>query len=175
MTLTYEIVVDLPYLQTALARFRKQRPKRIWQWVPLFIILVLLVGLWGYAAYTHAPWEYVVRFGAVGCVGGALGGGVFAAVFARIYARRRLQKAAQAYETSTVHMHDGGLTFTSPNATANVKWAAYERAVRFPDGIMLLKGRIISRWLPDNSLKEGTSQRATELVGSKSPLQSMTV
>lgn len=47
MTLTYEIVVDLPYLQTALARFRKQRPKRFWQWVPLFIILVLLVGLWG--------------------------------------------------------------------------------------------------------------------------------
>ncbi len=175
MSLTYEIVVDFPYLQAALARFRKQRPKRVRQWISLVVTLVVIVGAWGYAAYTHAPWEFVVRLGAICGVGGMLGGGLIAAMFARIYARRRLQQAAQAYETSTVVMHEGGLTFTSPNATANVKWSAYERAVRFPDGIMLLKGRVTSRWLPDKSLKEGTSQQATDLVASKLPIQSMSV
>jgi hypothetical protein len=48
-----------------------------------------------------------------------------------------------------------------------------ERAVRFPDGIVLLQGRILMRWLPDVSLVEGTAQQATELVQSKLPLKTI--
>jgi hypothetical protein len=46
----------------------------------------------------------------------------------------------------------------------------YARAVRFPDGILLLRKGAI-RWLPDRSLETGSVDEAMTLVRSKLPLR----
>jgi hypothetical protein len=58
---------------------------------------------------------------------------------------------------TTFRMADDEVVITGPGA-GNFPWTVYDRAVHFPDGILLVrKGGI--RWLPDAALKEGTRAR----------------
>jgi hypothetical protein len=51
-------------------------------------------------------------------------------------------------------------------------WTVYQRAVRFSDGILLVRPRAI-RWLPDTALIEGTASDALEIVRQKMPLRDL--
>lgn len=173
MGVTYRLVADLTYLQTALARFRTQRPKRILRWLYGPMIMALLVGAWAYAAYIDSPWTFAVKFSAIGSIVGGLIGGLIGAIAGRVFTRRRLVRAARPDETITTKLDESGVALTGPQSTATIQWSAYERAVRFPDGIVLLQGRVMMRWLPDVGLVEGTPQQATDLVQSKVPLRTI--
>lgn len=49
-------------------------------------------------------------------------------------------------------------------------WTVYQRAVAFPDGIMLVRRGGI-RWLPNDALREGTQEEAIALAQSRLPLR----
>jgi hypothetical protein len=51
-------------------------------------------------------------------------------------------------------------------------WTVYQRAVRFSDGILLIRPGAI-RWLPDTALTEGTVSDTLEIVRQKIPLRDL--
>jgi hypothetical protein len=85
---------------------------------------------------------------------------------------RRLRHRADFGRETTVTMSAGGLVASGAHAEGNWNWAAYPRAVRFSDGIMLLRRGVI-RWLPDSALVVGTPTDATALTRSKSALREL--
>jgi hypothetical protein len=67
-------------------------------------------------------------------------------------------------------LSDGGGTIQQHVGETRFPWSTYARAVRFPDGILLLRKGAI-RWLPDRSLETGSVDEAMALVRSKLPLR----
>jgi hypothetical protein len=65
---------------------------------------------------------------------------------------------------------DSGGTIQQHVGETRFPWSIYVRAVRFPDGILLLRKGAI-RWLPDRSLEIGSVDQAMALVRSKLPLR----
>ena len=67
-------------------------------------------------------------------------------------------------------LSDGGGTIQQYVGETRFPWSTYARAVRFPDGILLMRKGAI-RWLPDCSLETGSVDEAMALVRSKLPLR----
>lgn len=65
---------------------------------------------------------------------------------------------------------DSGGTIQQHAGETRFPWSTYVRAVRFPDGILLLRKGAV-RWLPDRSLETGSVDEAMALVRSKLPLR----
>jgi hypothetical protein len=70
----------------------------------------------------------------------------------------------------TYSMSEAGLTIQSKSVRGTFEWSEYSRAVRFPDGILLLRQGAI-RWLPDSAILAGTPTQATELVRARLPIR----
>ena len=69
-------------------------------------------------------------------------------------------------------MSADGLVGSGRHVEGKWAWAAYPRAVRYPDGIMLLRTGVI-RWLPDSALTVGSPVDATTLARSNSALREL--
>ena len=67
-------------------------------------------------------------------------------------------------------LSDSGGTIEQKSGAASFPWTMYRHAVRFSDGILLVRTGAI-RWLPDESLETGSVDEATALVRSKLPLR----
>lgn len=70
-------------------------------------------------------------------------------------------------------MSEAGLGASGPHVQGKWDWAAYPSAVRYPDGIMLIRRGVI-RWLPDSALLVGTPEEATALARARSALRELT-
>jgi hypothetical protein len=86
---------------------------------------------------------------------------------------QRFRYRADFGATATVTMSEAGLDASGPHVQGKWDWAAYPSAVRYPDGIMLLRRGVI-RWLPDSALLVGTPEEATALARSRSALRELT-
>jgi hypothetical protein len=72
---------------------------------------------------------------------------------------------------TTFRMIDNEVVITGPGA-GQFPWTVYDRAVHFPDGILLVrKGGI--RWLPDAALTEGTAADAIAMVRTHLPVRDL--
>jgi hypothetical protein len=71
---------------------------------------------------------------------------------------------------TTVTPGPSGVEVHTGNAGALVDWQEFIRAVRFPDGILLLQ-RGLYRWLPDAALHGSTPLDVVELLRSKVPVE----
>jgi hypothetical protein len=67
-------------------------------------------------------------------------------------------------------LSDSGGTIEQQSGATSFPWTMYRRAVRFSDGILLVRTGAI-RWLPDQSLETGSIEEAMALVRSKLPLR----
>jgi len=65
-----------------------------------------------------------------------------------------------------------GITIREVSIHGTYPWTTYSRAVRFSDGILLLKPGAI-RWLPDHALQRGTVDEAIALVRSNLPTRQL--
>lgn len=63
---------------------------------------------------------------------------------------------------------EAGIMIHQKSLNGAYPWTTYSRAVRFSDGILLLKPGAI-RWLPDSALRRGTADEAVTLVRSHLP------
>ncbi len=68
-------------------------------------------------------------------------------------------------------MAETGITITGIGQ-GSFAWSVYSRAVRFPDGVLLVR-KGAARWLPDSALKSGTVEEAMALVSSKLPTRTI--
>ena len=167
MNITYKFTVDATYYRTLIDRFYRQRPLPL-RLTSQFGILGLILGitfLW------FAP--ALVRFKgwiALAIVALVFFGGVALTKWS-IY--RRLKRRADFGTEAILTMSGAGLVGSGAKSTGEWSWAAFPRAVRYADGIMLLRRGVI-RWLPDSALMAGTPADATALVRSKSALRELT-
>lgn len=162
MTISYNFVADATYLRTALVRFRRQKPHRYRGPLIFGLIAICLAGAWVYARKTNAEWIAVPQFTLIGGLVGGLGG----AAIGWLMQSRRLKRTAGQGVTVIVRLSDEEVTTSDAQARTHLRWTVFTRAVRFPDGIILLRGRVL-RWLPDAALQDGSPEEATALVRSK--------
>jgi hypothetical protein len=166
MEVTYKFRVDAAYYRTLIDRYYQQRPLPFRLPVQ-FGFLALIIG-GAFASVEVAPLGFKVG---IALIVGALVffGGVALAKWG-IY--RRFRYRADFGTEATVTMSGAGLIASGPHVEGKWDWAAYPRAVRYSDGIMLLRRGVI-RWLPDAALLVGTAADATALARSKSVLREL--
>jgi hypothetical protein len=100
--------------------------------------------------------------------GGVLGG-VMGALLGRSFQTRRLKDSPDLGTEITMTLDEDGLTASGVHEQARLAWPAFTRVVRLPDGIMLIRGRVL-RWLPDEALEDAAPGAAVAFVQSKADL-----
>jgi hypothetical protein len=166
MDITYKFTVDATYYRTLIDRFYRQRPLPL-RLTTQFGLLALIVGV-TFIAFAPSFVRFKVWV-ALAIVALVLFGGVALTKWS-IY--RRLKRRADFGTEAMLTMSGAGLVGSGSKSKGEWSWAAFPRAVRYADGIMLLRRGVI-RWLPDSALMVGTPADATALVRSKSALREL--
>jgi len=162
MKISYEFVADWDFHRTAFARYGRQRPNRLRNSLILALSALVLACAWMYARATNASWVSIPEF-ALTC---GIAGGLIGFATSKILLPIRLKRTPDYGAKITATLDEDGLTAAEPQAQAILKWAAFTRVAHFPDGILLLRGRVI-RWLPNSALQNATPAEALAFVRSK--------
>jgi hypothetical protein len=165
MQITYRFKADLAFFRTGLRRCRRQRPNRLRNNAASAVAILALAGSWLYARFTDAPWVGIPESAAIG----ALVGAVAVLILGRVLLPIRLKKTPGFGAEVTTVIDDSGLLASGLHEQAKLEWAGITRAVRFADGIMLIRGRVF-RWLPDAALQDSTPSEDPAFVPSKTDL-----
>jgi len=88
----------------------------------------------------------------------------------RLVVYRRFRKSQTFGKETSFVLSEQGIHMAGPLGEGTVKWPVYPRAVRYDDGIMLLRPRVIC-WLPDKALQGSTPEEATHLVQANTALR----
>jgi hypothetical protein len=162
MIATYKFIVDDSYFSTALKRYRRQHPRRHLKVVaPLLLVLIAVAAL-PYAWKANAHWIMIPEF----TVMGALIGGIVGAVLGKSLRAKRLKASRDFGSEISMTLDDVGVAVSGTHMQAKFDWAAFDRRIRFKDGIMLLKGSVL-RWLPDAMLIDAAPEEVTAFVITK--------
>jgi hypothetical protein len=162
MSPAYSFVADLSFYRTAFARYRRQR----FSWRPMVLLVsafAILALAWIYGQKINALWTIVP---ACAFVGGVAGAATTYSVTKLLWPRR-IKRSPGYGGTITVRLDDEGLHAKEMYGEAKLAWAAFNRVVRFSDGLLLLRGNTL-RWLPDSALQNSTPEEALAFVRSKS-------
>jgi hypothetical protein len=166
MEIVYKFPADAVYYRTTMDRYYRQRP------LPLRLAsqygILSLVAFSLFLAAQDALSPAVVL--AAGITAIALTLGMVALTKWGIL--QRFKGRAEFGTEATVTVSENGLSATGLHIQGKWDWAAYPSAVRYSDGILLLRAGVI-RWLPDASIRVGSAESATALIGSKSELRSI--
>jgi hypothetical protein len=164
MDITYKFRADAAYYRTLIDRYYQQRPFLLSLKAQFGLLALIIAGafLWAVAA----PIEFRVGIALI-IAASVLFGGVALTKWG-VY--QRLKHRADFGTEATVTMTAGGLVASGAYSEGKWNWAAFPRAVRYRDGIMLFRRGVI-RWLPDSALVVGTAADATALTRSKSALR----
>jgi len=164
MQVTYKFRADTAYYRTLIERYYGQLPLLLHLQVQ-FGLLALIVTAFiviGFDSLQEKKWFVGLAAGALTFFGGvtATRWGIF----------QRFRYRGDFGSEVTVMMSGDGLIAIGDHIQGKWAWAAYPRAVRFSDGIMLLRAGVI-RWLPDSALTLGRPDDATALARTNSALR----
>jgi hypothetical protein len=162
MTVSYSIVANWEFYRTALARYRRQKPKRYRAVALASVVAAALLLAWVDGRSSDALWTPIPEFA---LIGGVLGGATTYAS-ARILLPQRIKRSPNYGATVTITLDDKGLHATEPHAQTSLASAAFTRVIRFADGILFVRGPI-ARGLPDAALQNTTPEEALAFVRSK--------
>ncbi|SRR6266404_1726141 len=166
MEVTYNFSINEIYYRTLIDRYYRQRPF-IFR-LPIQFGILAVAGATAFGLLIIAPLATRVVFALVIAASIFFGGvavtkwGIF----------QRFRYRADFGAMASVTMSEAGLSASGPHVQGKWNWAAYPSAVRYPDGIMLLRRGVI-RWLPDSALLVGTPEDATALARSRSALREL--
>jgi hypothetical protein len=168
MDVTCQFVADANYFRTTVERYNRQRPVALWFSVQYGLLAVPLFAAWLYAWRSGQDWAFAVGFLlllwpliTLG-LGQLTKGGIV----------RRFKSNADFNADVAIVLCDDGIESRGRHSQTKTEWGAYPSAVRYSDGILLVKPGTI-RWLPDTAIRSGTSRDATLLVGAKTKLRSV--
>jgi hypothetical protein len=165
--ITYKIHIDEIYYRTLINRYYRQRPLLFRLPVQFGLLALIVAG--AFLSFLIAPLENRAA-AAITMAAVVLFGGIAITKWG-IYQRFRYR--GDFGTDATVSMSEAGLVATGRHAQGKWDWVTYPGAVRYSDGIMLVRRGVI-RWLPDSALIIGTPEEATALVKSKSKLRTLT-
>ena len=162
MQAEYRLVFDKAYCQQMIGRYYQQRPflvRPIGQFVLLALLSLLLLH---YASAGHTSWVLPGVVALCLCVGGP--------VLVKWGVLLRMRAKANFGLPFEVTVADSGISAKGVHTSGTWQWSAYPQAVRFADGLLLLRRGVI-RWLPDSGLVQGNPAEVTEMVAAKSKLR----
>jgi hypothetical protein len=167
MDVTYKIRINADYYRTLIDRYYEQRPFVFRLPVQFGFLALVAASLFVLAMDTSLGIKVVIAvvFAALIFFGG------IAVTKWGIYQRFRYR--ADFGTDATVTISEMGLVADGRHVQGKWDWAAYPRAVRYPDGIMLLRRGVI-RWLPDSAIVVGKPEDATDLARTKSAIRELT-
>jgi hypothetical protein len=164
MVIVYRWRYDTTYYRTVTDRYYRQLPFVLHLPTQFTLLWLLMVAVcWGITDI--ALTEFVVWALLIGAIG--MPTFVFLTKKA-IFLKYRVRPSFDSEACYT--LSDSGGTIQQKSGAASFPWTMYRRAVRFSDGILLMRSGAI-RWLPDQSLETGSIDEAMALVRSKLPLR----
>ncbi|MGH8260235.1 MAG: hypothetical protein ACREUG_11145, partial [Steroidobacteraceae bacterium] len=160
-TVHYRWRYDAAYYGAAIERYYQQLPRILH--LPVQFTIAWLIGVL-YSLTTHARIGNILGWAAVtGAVG--IPGAVF---LTRQGIRLKYRHRSSFGTEAEFFLSKSGIRISQKSLNGHYPWAIYARAVRFADGILLLK-RGAMRWLPDSALQSGTVDEALALVHATLP------
>jgi len=165
MAFSYRFAADAAYYRIVIDRYYRQLPVVLW--LPVQFSFLAAISIGGFALVTDATWTsapIALIAGAAIVVGGTT------LTKQGILLKYRIRPSFG--KDSSFSVDGDGVVGLGTNSATPVPWNHYRRAVRYSDGILLLRPGAI-RWLPDAALTEGTSSDITALVASKLPLRTI--
>jgi hypothetical protein len=160
----YRWCYDAAYYSTVVDRYYKQLPHI--RHPPIQYTLLWLGGAVLFSVLSGSP---TLEFAGWALLIGAVGvPGLVVLTKQGIVLRYRLRPSFGTH--ADFLLSEAGITICQKSLHGTYPWTAYSRAVRFPDGILLLKSGAI-RWLPDYALQSGTVNEAVTLVRSRMPIR----
>ena len=160
MVIIYRWRYDATYYRAVIDRYYRQLPF-VLHLPTQFILLWLLVVAMSWYLTDIARTELVIWALLIGAI--AIPTLVFLTKKA-IFLKYRIRPSFDS--EACYSLSDSGGTIQQHAGETRFPWSTYVRAVRFPDGILLLRKGAI-RWLPDRSLETGSVDEAIALVRSK--------
>ena len=167
MEVTYNFSIDETYYRTLIDRYYRQRPF-VFR-LPIQFGILAVAGAAAFGFLIIAPLATRVVFALVIAASIFFGG----VAITRWGIFQRFRYRADYGSMASVTMSEAGLSASGRHVQGKWDWAAYPSAVRYPDGIMLLRRGVI-RWLPDSAIVVGKPEDATALARSKSAIRELT-
>jgi hypothetical protein len=168
MAPTYRFIVDFDYWLIGRKRVLSQRS---FVFRPIGLLVPISLALFAWLRFRSADVRAGDELGAT-----ILGWGLFAIsllLLGRTLLHWRAKKAfakADARETTCV-LSEEGISIEGPLAQSKEAWSLYPRALRFSDGILLMRSERSRLWLPDSALHGASPKEVTDLVQSKTRLR----
>jgi hypothetical protein len=167
MNATYRFTPDVRYYYQSRRRFERQRPffsrQPVGSLLSVFPIVVVWFALWLAAPELEAAVRYLFLYGF------AIYAVALIAIQGLLYWRIKVNASKVA--ELTFALSEEGISASHATAQSTIAWETWPRAVRFRDGMMLLRTRFHRVWLPDSALQGATPDEVTQLVQSKVRLQ----
>jgi hypothetical protein len=162
--LVYQFRADAAYYKTTIDRYYGQR--RFLLRLPVQYGIVSLAALGIYLGNARSLSRADVGIAAVVALLATVG----MVTLTKIGTLYRFKRRADFGAETTVTISKQEIASSGHRAQGKWGWQAYPHAVRYPDGILLLRRGVV-RWLPDAALRGGTPADATELVKSRTALR----
>jgi hypothetical protein len=171
MTYTYGLHLDEPYFRTMVDRYYRQRPVLLRPKCQFALVglLMLVVCLW--MAPDGRRVGFTLAMLVLYCVAAAIG-----LVIIRTFVFQSYRYSRSFGSTSLCTISDRGLQFAGTDFQHAIDWAAFRSAVRFRDGMMLLRfvpdpafggSKNSACWLPDTALKQSNPSEVDRFVRTK--------
>jgi hypothetical protein len=167
MNATYRFTPDVRYYFASRRRFERQRPLLLRQPVGSLLSVLPILILWFVLWLVNPELERAVRY--LFAFGFAIYAVALVAMQGFLYWRVKANESK--FTEMTLTLSEDGVSVSDAITQSKIAWEAYPRAVRFHDGMMLLRTRFHRIWLPDSALQGATPQEVAELVRSRVPLQ----
>ena len=159
MAVTYRVRPDDAYFATMMKRYWRQRPVLLRPDIQFTILPIVTGGVLLSALWSGT--DHVILW--IGAVVWALivGPGLYLLTKALLLQRFRTNRALKG--EIVYRLSDDGISFNGPSSRSVLQWQIYPRGVRFSDGIMLVRPKVIC-WLPDSALADANPVEATAFV-----------
>jgi hypothetical protein len=166
MKLMYRWRYDAAYYRTVIDRYHRQLPILLHLPTQFTLLWLLMVGMsW---RVMDIPLTDILRWALP--VGAIAIPALVILTKKAIWLKYRVRPSFGSKACFT--LSDGGGRIQQQSGESEFPWSIYARAVRFSDGILLLRRGAI-RWLPDHSLECGSIEDVLTLVQSKVPLRNL--
>ena len=167
MNATYRFTPDVRYYYASRWRYERQLPFLLRKKEQSLLTVGPILILWLVVRVVDPELEKAVRY--LFIYGFVLYVIVFAAIEGALYWRIKANESK--FTEITFTLSEEGVSASDAMAQSKIAWGAYPCAVRFCDGLMLLRTRLHRVWLPDSALHGATPDEVTKLVESKVRLQ----
>ena len=166
VVLTYRFRATDEYIATMITRHWQQRPLYLRPAVQYTTIALVFVALWMSMSWKGAD-PRIVGVGAI-LLGLCVGPGAYWLTKSLI--RRRISAHLPNSSETLVTLSDDGVSVQGSMSSHELRWDVFSSGVRFPDGIMLTRPRVIC-WLPNSALAGAFPRDADAFVSTRIQLR----